>query len=165
MKSQQQDLGTPIICPTETVIKDWIDYNGHLNMAFYNVIFDHALDYLYDYLGIGEAYATRGLGSCFVLEAHVHYISEIALGDEAEVKIQLVDHDTKRIHIFQEMYNKKEGYLAATSEQMGMHVDMTTRRSSPLPDHVQQKLSEIMSHHNTLAIPQQLGHRIGIKKR
>ena len=32
-----------IICPTETVIEDWIDYNGHLNMAFYNVIFDRAI--------------------------------------------------------------------------------------------------------------------------
>ncbi len=160
-----QVLEAPIICPTETVIEDWIDYNGHLNMAFYNVIFDHGLDYLYDYLGIGKEYAESGIGSCFTLEAHVHYLNELSLGDKVGVRVQLINYDSKRIHIFEEMYNLDEGYLAATSEQIGMHVDMETRKSSELPLSVQDMLKELMEQHSELPIPEQLGHQIGIKKR
>ena len=61
------------------------------------------------------------------------------------------------------MYHEKEGYLAATSEQIGMHVDMKTRRSSPLPDEVQTKLEILMESHSKLPLPAQLGHQIGIK--
>ena len=57
----------PLICPRERVIEDWIDYNGHLNMAYYNVIFDHGVDHFYDLLNVGEAYASSGVGSCFYL--------------------------------------------------------------------------------------------------
>jgi acyl-CoA thioester hydrolase len=160
-----QDLEAPLICPPETVVKDWIDYNGHLNMAFYNVIFDHGVDYLYDYLGIGKEYTESGIGSCFTLEAHVHYLNELSLGDEVGVKLQLVNYDSKRIHIFEEMYNLNEGYLAATSEQIGMHIDMKTRKSSALPSEVQVLLEKIMIKHSVLPTPEQLGHQIGIKQR
>ena len=63
------------------------------------------------------------------------------------------------------MYHQKEGYLAATSEQIGMHIDMQTRRSSPLPDEVQSKLEKLLERHSKLPLPEQLGHQIGIKKR
>ena len=63
------------------------------------------------------------------------------------------------------MYHQKEGYLAATSEQIGMHVDMETRRSSPLPDQVQSKLGVLLESHAKLPLPEQLGHQIGIKNR
>lgn len=159
------ELEAPIICPPETVIEDWIDYNGHLNMAFYNVIFDHGLDYLYDYLGIGKEYAESGIGSCFTLEAHVHYLNELSLDDEVGIKLQIINYDSKRIHIFEEMHNLKEGYLAATSEQIGMHIDMKTRKSSHLPDKVQDLLEQMMVKHSELPIPEQLGHQIGIKNR
>ena len=160
-----QRLDVPITCPPETVIEDWIDFNGHLNMAFYNVIFDHALDHLYDYLGIGKAYAESGIGSCFTLEAHINYLNELSLGDEVGVKLRLIDCDSKRIHIFEEMYNLEEGYLAATSEQIGVHVDMQTRKSSPFPEEVRISLANLMEEHSLLAKPEQLGHQIGIKRK
>ena len=87
------------------------------------------------------------------------------MGDEVEVKVQLINYDSKRIHIFEEMYNLKEGYLAATSEQIGMHVDMKTRKSSELPNDVQDMLKKMMEQHSVLPIPEQLGHQIGIKQR
>ena len=158
-----EQFSGPILCPTETVIEEWIDYNGHLNMAFYNVIFDHGIDHLYDHLGIGKDYTQSGIGSCFTLEAHVHYLNELSLSDEVRVELRLINFDSKRIHVFEEMYHEKDGYLAATSEQIGMHVDMKTRRSSPLPDEVQSKLEILMESHSKLALPAQLGHQIGIK--
>ena len=160
-----EELSVPIVCPTETVVEEWIDYNGHLNMAFYNVIFDHGIDHLYDHLGIGKDYTKSGIGSCFTLEAHVHYLNELSLGDEVRVELRLINFDSKRIHIFEEMYHQKEGYLAATSEQIGMHVDMKTRKSSPLPDEVKSKLEALLEKHSKLPLPEQLGHQIGIKKR
>ena len=155
-------LGPPAVCPTETIIADWIDYNGHLNMAYYNVIFDHGVDHVYDFLGIGEAYTQAGIGSCFTMEVHVHYLNELSLGDEVEVHLQLLDFDHKRVHFFEQMYHKSEGYLAATSEQIGMHIDMSTRRSAPFPDEVIEKLTDLKQAHEGLAVPDQVGHVISI---
>ena len=158
-------MGAPVVCPPETVIEDWIDYNGHLNMAFYNVIFDRGVDHVYDYLGIGADYATRGEGSCFTMEVHVHYLQELSLGDEVEVHFQLLDYDKKRIHFFEQLYHRAEGYLAATSEQIGMHVSMQTRRSAPFPEPVLEKLAALREAHAGLIVPEQVGHVIGIPQK
>ena len=152
----------PIICPSLKVHQDWIDYNGHLNMAFYNVIFDKGVDYVYDHLGIGEAYAQSGVGSCFTLEVHVHYIQELSLDDEVEVHFQLINFDHKRIHFFEQMYHRDKGYLASTSEQIGMHVDMQSRRSAPFPKDVLEKLEEMQQAHEAITLPPQVGHKISI---
>jgi acyl-CoA thioester hydrolase len=155
----------PLVSPTQTVIEDWIDYNGHLNMAFYNVIFDRAVDHFYDLLGVGAKYAESGAGSCFTMEAHVHYLNEVSLDDEVELHLQLLDYDSKRLHYFQQMYHKEQGYLAATSEQLALHVDLNTRRSGAFPQHVLDKLDAMASTHLQLDAPVQVGHRIGIKRK
>ena len=165
MPTNNHELGAPIICPPETVLAEWIDYNGHLNMAFYNVIFDHPVDHLYDYLGIGQAYTKRGIGSCFTMEVHVHYLAELSLDDEVEVHMQGLDFDSKRVHLFEQLYHKGDGYLAATSEQIGMHIDMGTRRSAPFPESVVEELQRLHEAHKTLTVPEQVGHVIGIKKK
>ena len=121
----------PVVSPTQTVIEDWIDYNGHLNMAFYNVIFDRAVDYFYDLLGVGAQYAGSGAGSCFTMEIHVHYLNEVSLDDELELHLQLLDYDSKRLHYFQQMYQKEQGYLAATSEQLALHAVSYTHLTLP----------------------------------
>ncbi len=104
-----------------------------MNMAYYNVVFDQALDQVFDDLGIGAAYVRDGGGSCFTVEIHVTYIQELKLDDPIRVTFQLLDWDEKRLHFFGEMYHADEGYLAATSEQMSLHVDMTSRKAGPLP--------------------------------
>lgn len=158
-------FGSPVLCPRETVIEDWIDYNGHLNMAFYNVIFDHGVDHVYDYLGIGEAYAKSGVGSCFTMEVHLTYLQELSLGDEVQVHFQLLNFDHKRLHFFEQLYHREQGFLAATSEQIGMHVDMQTRRSAAFPEQVLNKLEKMQQAHATLEIPPQVGSVIGIPSR
>ena len=165
MSADQHPLGAPAICPPQTVIEDWIDYNGHLNMAFYNVLFDRGVDHVYDHLGIGEAYTQSGAGSCFTLEVHVHYLNELALDDEVEVHFRLLDFDQKRLHFFEELYHRKEGYLAATSEQLAMHVDMQNRRSAPFPNAALSAIEALHAAHADLPQPSQVGHRIGIKRR
>ena len=154
----------PLVCPRERVIEDWIDYNGHLNMAYYNVIFDHGVDHFYDLLNVGAAYASSGVGSCFTLEVHLHYIQELKLGDEVEVRLQLLDFDHKRLHFYQEMYHCAEGYLAATSEQIALHVNMTSRRSAPFPGDVSDKLNDVLTTHQELPRSERIGHIIGIRR-
>ena len=155
----------PLVSPTQTVIEDWIDYNGHLNMAFYNVIFDRAVDHFYDLLGVGAKYAESGAGSCFTMEVHVHYLNEVSLDDELELHLQLLDYDSKRLHYFQQMYHKEQGYLAATSEQLALHVDLNTRRSGAFSQQVLNKLNAMATTHLRLDAPPQVGHRIGIKRK
>ncbi len=153
----------PIICPPAQVESDWIDYNGHMNMAFYNVVFDRGLDAIFDLLGVGEAYARTG-GSCFTVEAHATYIQELNEHDPLRVEYQLLGYDTKRIHSFERLYHATEGYLAATSEQMSLHVSMATRRAGPFPDEAQGKLAALMKAHESLERPEQAGHVMAIPK-
>src|ERR1044072_8630664 len=102
----------------------WIDYNGHLNMAYYNVMFDRAIDELWLKLGIGPTYMKERHGSNFTPESHVRYLKEIHLGDPVRVSTLLVAADEKRLHTFEELRHATEGWLSATSENMTIHTDM-----------------------------------------
>jgi acyl-CoA thioester hydrolase len=156
---------SPIVCPPQTVEQAWIDYNGHMNMAFYNLVFDRGLDYVYDLLGIGAEYVARGGGSCFTMETHVTYTQELLLGDPIRIHFQLLDCDSKRLHFFQHMYHAEQGYLAATSEQLALHVDLTARRAAALPDDVLTRVEQLLAQHATLPRPEQAGRAVGIRRR
>jgi len=142
-----------------------MDYNGHMNMAYYNLAFDRGVDHAYDLLGIGADYARSGAGSCFVLEAHVTYLQELALDDPIEIRFRLLDWDVKRLHYFEEMYHAEQGYLAATSEQLAMHVDMQTRRSAPFPEATQAEIATLFQAHQGLSQPEQIGRVMGIPRK
>ena len=154
----------PIICPIQHVQEDWIDYNGHMNMAFYHVVFDRGVDHVYDSLGIGAQYTRTQAGSVFTMEVHVNYLQEVALGDPLRVEWRLLDCDAKRLHFFEEMYHAEDGFLAATSEQMAMHVDMNAKRSSPLPEGVREQLDTMLAGHARLDTPAQVGRVIRIRR-
>ncbi len=94
-----------------TVAPEWIDYNGHMNVAYYVLAFDRATDRLFDYLGIGEAYRRATRHSIFALEAHVTYERELREGDEFEIATQLIDADRKRLHLFHAMTRSEDGEL------------------------------------------------------
>jgi acyl-CoA thioester hydrolase len=155
----------PFTAPDQAVEPDWIDYNGHLNMAFYNVLFDRCVDCVYDELGIGAAYARAGDGSCFTLQVHLNYLSEISLDDPVSVTLQLIDFDEKRLHYFQTMTNQTSGELAATSENLAIHVDMSSRRSAPFPAEIMERIRVLHQAHGNLPAPRQLGREIGIRKK
>ncbi|MEE8077487.1 MAG: thioesterase family protein [Pseudomonadales bacterium] len=155
---------SPITCPSRTIEEGWIDYNGHLNMAYYNVLFDQALDHVYDQLGVGVEYTRSGQGSCFTLEVHVNYLSELVLDDPIKIDFQLLDYDNKRLHIFEQMFHAETGELAATSEQLALHVDMASRRSAPFPQTVMPDIEALAAAHAELPVPDYVGRVIGIRK-
>ena len=108
----------PFLSSVMQIEPQWIDYNGHLNMAYYNVMFDRAIDELWLQLGIGPGYMKERHGSTFTAECHVRYLREIHLGDPVQVSILLVAADEKRLHTFEELRHATEGWLSATSENM-----------------------------------------------
>src|ERR1041385_7782022 len=99
--SDQRVMQAPFVSSIMCVEPQWIDYNGHLNMAYYNVLFDRAVDEIYEMLGIGLDYLKRTNHSTFTAEVHVRYLREIREGDPVRVDLQLLDYDAKRIYYFE----------------------------------------------------------------
>jgi acyl-CoA thioester hydrolase len=143
----------------------WIDYNGHLNMAYYNVMFDRAIDELWLHLGIGPGYMKERHGSTFTAECHVRYLREIHLGDPVQVSILLVGADEKRLHTFEELRHATEGWLSATSENMTIHIDMTARKTAPFPTDIRARVQALVNAHSGIAPPEGIGRKIAMPSR
>jgi len=138
----------------------WIDYNGHLNMAYYNVMMDRAIDQLWLHLGIGPTYMKERHGSSFTAEAHVRYVREIHLGDPVQVSVWMLAADEKRIHTFEELRHATEGWISATSENITLHIDMTARKVAPFPRDIQARIAAVLDTHNALPRPEGTGRKI-----
>ena len=149
----------------EIIRPEWCDYNGHMNLAYYVLVFDHATDALWDVLGIGLEYKDRTGNSTFTVESHITYDREVLEGDEVRCTTQLLGFDDKRIHYFHRMFHAEDGYLASTTELLGVHVDLTVRRVAPMPPGVQARLGETMEAHRGFGLPEQAGHVIGLGPR
>ncbi len=143
----------------------WIDYNGHLNMAYYNVLFDRAVDETYEVLGIGLDYLKHTKHSTFTAEVHVRYLREIREGDPVRVEFQLLDHDSKRIHYFETLKHAEEGWVSATSENMTLHVDMEAKKVAPFPQNVLARLAAMKAAHAHLPVPDGVGRRIAMPQK
>jgi acyl-CoA thioester hydrolase len=148
---------------TGSVRDEWIDINGHVNVAYYLVAFDHGVDQLFDRFGISADYIRTTRGSTFAVECHVTYQRELNRDDPYTVTTQVLAYDQKRIHQFQRLYHAREGYLSATAEWMNLHVDLNTRRVSPWPANIQASIDEFMRHQGTLPLPQEAGRRMHVK--
>jgi len=130
--------GAPIDLPVMTVLPEWIDYNGHMNVAFYTKAFDMALDRLVeDNFGIGEAYARDFRMGPYAVQMQIHY----------------------------EMINKATGEIAAVMENLTMNVDLEARRSAAYPDWAQKRLAAWQAEHDGVALPKQVGAVIGIRRK
>ena len=117
-----------MILKTEKVIKDWTDYNGHLNVAFYVHIFDIAADIMLDSFKMGGESAKEEKKTTFVAEMHTIYKQEVRLGEVVETHLTYIDHDKKRIHYRLSMFHKEKKYLAATNEVLSLYVDLEKRK-------------------------------------
>lgn len=132
----ETEFPAPFVSSLMRIEPQWIDYNGHLNVAYYNVLFDRAVDEVYEPLGLGPDYLKTARHSTMVVEAHVRYLREVHLDTPLRVKIQYLGHDSKRIHLFEHLVHADEGWVSATSETMTVHVDMTAKKVAPFPQHV-----------------------------
>ncbi len=152
----------PFVSSAMKVEGDWIDYNGHLNMAYYNVLLDRAVDEVYELAGIGELYLRERACSLFTAEAHVRYLRELHEGDPVRVTFQLLEHDAKRLHYFEQLFHAEQGYVGATAEILSLHVDMETKKAVAFPDDVAKTLARMKAAHGRLPRPEAAGRRIAM---
>ncbi|HEY7665172.1 MAG TPA: thioesterase family protein [Xanthobacteraceae bacterium] len=152
----------PFVSSVMAVERTWIDYNGHLNMAYYNVLFDRAVDEVFELLGCGLAYVKSRKHSCFTAEVHVRYLRELHAGDPVRVTFQLLGHDSKRMHYFEQLFHATEGWVSATSENMSLHVDMAAGKSAPFSAEIARCLARMQAAHANLPRPEAAGRRIAM---
>ncbi len=150
----------PFKCGVMQIEPQWIDYNGHLNMAYYNVIMDRSIDELFAAVGMGPNYLKERNGSTMTAECHVRYIREVHLGDPLQVSAYVIAADDKRIHTFEELRHATEGWLSATSENMTLHIDMNVRKVAPFPSDIAERLRAVAEAHARLPRPEGSGRRV-----
>lgn len=149
---------------TGVVKPEWIDINGHMNVAYYVLAFDQAVDVLWAELGLTDDYIRTAGGTTFAVESHVTWQRELREGERYGVTSQILAYDAKRLHQFQRMYHAEEGYLAATCEWLNLHVDLNTRRVGPWPDFVLRALQRFTSRQAGLPYPGEAGKKIRVAK-
>ena len=151
---------------TTDIKTEWLDYNRHMNVTWYTLIFDRAGESFVHSLGLGEEKSKETGISWMALESHVTYDKEVLPGQQVAVKIRIVDYDTKRLHLYFEMHVKgKSGYLAATMEQMLICVDLNKRKAAPFPNKIFRNIAARFQHYSLLPLPERLGHQIGIRRK
>lgn len=151
----------PLALYSDTVRQDWIDYNGHMNVAYYVLAFDFATDAFLEFLGIDDELREQQRISTFAAESHVTYQREVKAGDPLRFTTQLISFDVKRVHYFHRMFHGGEGFLASTLETLSLCMDMRARRVGRWPPRVLARLEDIAAEHRGLPDPRELGHAIG----
>ncbi|MBM2712465.1 thioesterase family protein [Mesorhizobium caraganae] len=157
-------IPAPYVSKPMDIEKDWIDYNGHLNMAYYNVLFDRCSDEAFAAMGMGLDYVKERRLTIYTAEVHVCYVQELHLEHKVVVSFQLIDHDDKRLRAYQEIRHV-DGWLAATSETLSLHVDMSGPKVAPFPADVQAKVEAMRAAHSALPMPERAGRSIGIRRK
>ena len=162
MLAQRGGIPAPFTGHTAVVRPEWIDENGHMNMAYYVVVFDGAIDHLWSALGLGEPYRQHTRHGTFAAEAHIHYRAELLLGDRVQVATQILGADSKRIHLAHEMFREEGGEVIAQQEVMLLHVSLVTRRVVPFLSEVAAMVAAGAEAHAVLPRPDWVGRRLAM---
>jgi acyl-CoA thioester hydrolase len=155
-------MTSPVVEYEDVVRPEWIDSNGHMNLAYYVVVFDLATDKLYATLGIGDAYREASGNSCFTAETHTIYEREVRVGERLLVHTWLLGSDAKRLHYFHELFHVDSGERSAAQELMALHIDMRIRRVAPFPDEQRAALAAAVARYAPSELPKGAGRRIAM---
>jgi len=146
-----------------TVGRDWLDYNEHMNVAFYLKAFDDAGEGLTVAIGMGAEYTRQTRNSWVALESHITFQNEALLGDTLRIESRVLDFDDKKMHIYQEMFRGEE--LLATHEQLGLHFSTEARRGSVFTPEVRANLERLHRAQAALPRPAAVGRAISLTRR
>jgi acyl-CoA thioester hydrolase len=152
----------PLEAHEEIVRPEWIDGNGHMNLAYYVVIFDHATDTFCDLVELGDAYRAATNNGIFAVETHTLYARELTQGERVRVRTHLLGADAKRFHLAHEMIHAGSGERAAMQEILFLHVDLGTRRVAPFPPDLALRMQAAHAAHAMLPPPDWVGRRISL---
>jgi acyl-CoA thioester hydrolase len=146
------------------VLPEWIDFNDHMNVAYYVLAFDQGVDALWQEFGITEAHIREMRSSTFAVEAHVTYQRELNIDDPFLVTSQVLAFDEKRIHQFQRLYHAEDRFLAATAEWLTLHVDLETRRVAPWPQQILADITRVAEAQGDWSWPEEAGRQMSVPK-
>lgn len=153
-------IPAPFECYRGEVLPQWIDANGHLNLAYYVVLFDYATDALFDAIDIGLRYKEATNHGTFAVEMHNLYERELLVGERVRVATQILGSDSKRLHLAHEMFSLASRQRAATQELMYLHIDLAARRVVPWTAAARERLAAAAAAHSRLPRPDWAGRRI-----
>ena len=158
-------LSSPYKTRNQKVLSEWIDYNGHMNVAYYTLAFDKALDFFFeDVLGIGPSFVEKNKEGPFALKASYNYFNELLEEEIFFVDISILDFDSKRVHVFGEMRKDKSLELSAVFETVLMNMDLNARKVKQYPDRVLELFNIFKSSLGKEKIPVEIGKKITLKK-
>lgn len=155
----------PFVSSVMTVEPSWVDYNGFLSAASHGLLFDRAVDEAVFLVGLAALDPRPRTTGFQTTESHQRFLRELRAGHEVRVTLRLINYDERRVHLFQELHHAREGWTAATREQMATHVDAISRRSTPFPDEVLERLALMRAAHGALPDPDGLGRRVDMPVR
>lgn len=160
-------MPTPAIDLPRTVLTvdpTWIDLYGHMNAARYVGVFDHFGYQLLDSLGVGESYTRASHCGIYTVDIAVNYRRELLAGDPLELRLRVLGVDTKRLLCLMELFQTRDDYLAATMEQLSVHVNLDTRRSQAFPDSTVQTLQAAAQTHAAMPMPDRHVRRLALAR-
>jgi len=136
---------------SKKIIKEWTDYNGHMNVAYYVLIFDlFGAEILMNKFKMGEESAKKTKKSTMVVESHITYNQEVKEGDEVDVNLLYFDHDKKRLQYKLEMIHKEKKFLASTIEILSLYVDLNQRKVSEFENEKTELMKEFIDKHKNI---------------
>lgn len=144
------------------VLPEWIDNNGHMNLAYYIVLFDQAVDLLFGALGYAAGDRAETGHGPFAVETHTQYRRELMAGEAVRISAIVAGADDKRLHIAFEMFRVHDGQRAATQELLYLNVDLASRRVTPFAAPVRARLADAVRAHSTVPRPDWLGRCIAM---
>lgn len=159
------DAASPLAVGRWTVRPDWVDYNGHLNDAFYAVVFSRAVDALMDRLGLDAAGRAATGHTIYTAALLIRYLREVKEGEPLDVDVQVLESDAKRLRVWLTMRHGAKGHVVATSEQLLLSIDSSGPRASPWPAAVGQAVAALAAAHAGLDQPPEAGQGISLRRR
>ncbi len=164
-ETTEETLSSPYRTKNQVVLSDWIDYNGHMNVAYYTLAFDKALDFFFeDVLNIGPSFVEKNKEGPFALKASYNYFSELLEGENFFVDISILDFDLKRVHVFGEMRKDESLELSAVFETVLMNMDLDERKVKKYPNRVLELFNLFKLSLEQDKIPAEIGKNITLKK-
>ena len=134
-----------MLLTTKKIIKEWTDYNGHMNLSYYILVFDMGAEVILSKFKMGEHSAKTEKKSTMVVETHTTYNNEVKEGDEVDVFLSHFDHDNKRLHYKLEMYDKNKNVLSATTEVLSLYIDLSIRKVAELEEEKKAIIDEFIN--------------------
>ena len=134
-----------VLLATKKIIKEWTDYNGHMNLSYYILVFDVGAEVILSKFKMGEQSAKAEKRSTMVVETHTTYNQEVKEGNEVDVFLSHFDHDKKRLHYKLEMYEKGKNVLSSTTEVLSLYIDLNLRKVTEFEDEKTKIMDEFIN--------------------